>query len=73
LSHSIHSSDCAALTNAVHHQATIHSASAALVAESASSILCFLSFASISVAAQTLITATHQVNFQILSAIFSLS
>jgi hypothetical protein len=46
---------------------------AALVAFNASSILNFLFFISISVAAQTLITATHPTNFANLSANFSLS
>jgi hypothetical protein len=58
-------------TNAVHHHAITHSKSAALVAESASSILNFFSFASISVAAQTLIIAIHQDSFQILDVNFS--
>jgi len=61
------------LTNAVHHHTTIPSSTAALVALRASSILYFLFFISISVAAPTWITATHQTNLASLSANFSLS
>jgi len=43
--------------------ATIPSSTAALVAERASSTLCFFSFNSVSVAAPTLITATPPTNF----------
>jgi hypothetical protein len=63
----------ASLTNAVPHPTTIPSSTAALVALSASSILSFLFFISISVAAHTLITATPPASLASLSASFSLS
>jgi hypothetical protein len=59
--------------SAVHPQGNIHSSIQALVALRASSILNFLFFISISVAAHTLITATHQANLANLSSNFSLS
>jgi hypothetical protein len=59
--------------NTLPHPATIHSSIAALVAFRASSILYFLFFISISVAAHTWITATHPTNLANLSINFSLS
>jgi hypothetical protein len=59
--------------NTLPHPATIPSSMAALVALRASSILYFLFFISISVAAQTCITATHPTNLANLSTSFSLS
>jgi len=52
-----------AFSSAVQPQATTHSSTAALVALRASSILSFFSFISSSLAAHTLITATHQSSF----------
>jgi hypothetical protein len=67
-----HSNDFIVLSRAIQPQATIHSSIAALVELSASSILNFFSFISISLAAHTLITATHQSSFASLSCSFSL-
>ena len=61
------------LTYDVPPPATIPSSTAALVAESASSILSFLSFISTSVAAPTPITATPPAIFANLSCKFSFS
>ena len=62
-----------ALQSATPPPATIPSSTAACVAFSASSILSFLSFSSVSVAAPTLMTATPPANFANLSWHFSLS
>jgi|GEM_PF-4605379 len=59
--------------NADQPPVTIHSCTAARVAFRASSILYFLFFISISVAAHTLITATHHTSLANLSCNFSLS
>jgi hypothetical protein len=63
----------AILSKAVPPPATIHSSTAALVALRASSILYFLFFISISVAAHTLMTATQPTSLANLSSNFSLS
>lgn len=69
----VDSNSFAIFINAVHHHATIPSSTAALVALRASSILYFLFFISISVAAHTLMTATHHTSLARRSSNFSLS
>jgi len=61
------------LSKATPPPGTIPSSTAALVADNASSILCFFSLSSTSVAAPTFITATPPASFASLSCNFSLS